>query len=189
MARHNQQVTTTDGKKVWVNRAIVIAVIVLYKLGREYYILLDKRGAHNHAAPSMWCIPAGFLDWDESVLEGALREVKEETGVNLLDIDKHWMGRKTTPWKVVSQPNANSSQNVVLYYVCQGEGNKLPAVTKEYAEPDEVDDVRWFPLMDAAFMNLAFGHEKRIRAAIRYLRLSLEDGKYMDIDEMDEDEE
>jgi ADP-ribose pyrophosphatase YjhB (NUDIX family) len=55
-----------------------VAVIIRDAAGR---ILMGRR-AHGRYA-GLWCIPCGRLEWDEDVREGAIREFKEETGLDV----------------------------------------------------------------------------------------------------------
>ena len=58
------------------NPIVGVAVIVLE--GRN--ILLVKRtGSYEDA----WCIPCGYVEWDEDVRQAAVREIKEETGLEV----------------------------------------------------------------------------------------------------------
>ena len=60
--------------------------IVLEKDGK---ILLGMRHSDPNKADSAfrsageWCLPGGKLEWGESFEEGAIREVKEETGITI----------------------------------------------------------------------------------------------------------
>ncbi len=55
------------------NPAVGVAAIVL----REKKILLGKR---NGSYAGKWCIPCGYVEWDEDVYEAVKRECREETG-------------------------------------------------------------------------------------------------------------
>lgn len=47
-------------------------------------VLLIKRG--NHPSIGWWALPGGFVEYRESLDEAALRELKEETGIDNLEI-------------------------------------------------------------------------------------------------------
>jgi 8-oxo-dGTP diphosphatase len=53
-----------------------VAVIVL----REGRVLLGRR-AGSYAG--LWCIPCGYVEWDEDIRDAAVREMKEETGLEV----------------------------------------------------------------------------------------------------------
>ena len=60
-----------------------IGVIIL----KEDKVLLGKRKG-NHGSGT-WCFPGGHLEYFESLTKGALREVKEETGLDIDLIDTY----------------------------------------------------------------------------------------------------
>ena len=59
----------------WQNPAVGVAVIVM----DEDRIVLGRRsrGVYQGA----WCIPCGYVEYDEDVRQGAQRELQEETGL------------------------------------------------------------------------------------------------------------
>lgn len=60
------------------NPAVGVAVVVRDEAGR---VLLGKRATGDYAG--LWCIPCGYVEWDEDVREAARREFEEETGVQV----------------------------------------------------------------------------------------------------------
>jgi 8-oxo-dGTP pyrophosphatase MutT (NUDIX family) len=50
-------------------------------------VLMQERDEHAPAWPDMWCFPGGGLDDDEEPVDGAVRELAEETGVVLAPED------------------------------------------------------------------------------------------------------
>ena len=58
------------------NPIVGVAVIVL----EDRDILLVKRTGSYEGA---WCIPCGYVEWDEDVRQAAVREIKEETGLEV----------------------------------------------------------------------------------------------------------
>ena len=51
-------------------------------------LLMQKRCPHKQTFPNLWDVSvAGHVSSGETILEGALREVKEEIGLNIQEID------------------------------------------------------------------------------------------------------
>lgn len=61
---------------------------VLYSPERDAFLLLKHRRGH-------WAFPQGKLEGDEDVLEAMKREVEEETGVAVDDVDEEFEIRVT----------------------------------------------------------------------------------------------
>jgi ADP-ribose pyrophosphatase YjhB (NUDIX family) len=55
-----------------------VAVIVRDDAGR---VLMGRRAQGRYGG--LWCIPCGRLEWDEDVREAAIREFREETGLEV----------------------------------------------------------------------------------------------------------
>ena len=63
--------------RTYYRNPIVGVAVILVEAGR---ILLVKRvGSYGGA----WCIPCGYVEWDEDVRRAAEREMKEETGLDV----------------------------------------------------------------------------------------------------------
>lgn len=95
-----------------------------------------------------WAIPAGYVDWDETVEQASLRELKEETG---------YSGSNPRLFKIYSDPerDPDGRQNIAIVYLID--------VIKEGASetPEEVLDVSWFSLEELP-EKIAFDHRKII---------------------------
>lgn len=62
------------GRTHYRNPTVGVAVIVLCD---GELLLVERRGSYDGA----WCIPCGHAEWDEDVRRGAVRELREETGL------------------------------------------------------------------------------------------------------------
>jgi ADP-ribose pyrophosphatase YjhB (NUDIX family) len=81
-----RQICDTCGHVYYENPLPVVSIILSNEKGE---LLLVKRA--EEPAKGMWCFPIGFAECGESIEEAALRELKEESGVEglivgLLDV-------------------------------------------------------------------------------------------------------
>ena len=119
-------------------------------------ILIEKR-ATNLTQGNKFALPGGFLSRDESVKEGIVREVKEETGYESTIKDL---------FRINDNPNrANEDrQNVDFTYIITiGEKTSLP--------DSEVQEVFWFDLNNLPPEEyFAFDHYEIIMLYKKYLQ-------------------
>lgn len=110
----------------------------------EGKVLLTKREDFH-----VWCLPGGTADEAESLAETAVREVREETGLEV---------RLTRLVGIVSRPNwAEGGYHIALFAAEQAGG----AISED---PDEVIEMGWF---DPAALPepMMIGQAERIRDA------------------------
>lgn len=110
-------------------------------------ILLVKR-AHPPRIGD-WCIPAGFMEWNEHPTETAVRELKEETGLDI---------KLTSFFEVYSGNDDPRNNAVLLLYLADKIGGKLEAM-------DDALEVKYFGF-DELPDNIAF--EAHIQALDDY---------------------
>ncbi|HEY7495632.1 MAG TPA: NUDIX hydrolase [Candidatus Tectomicrobia bacterium] len=72
---HTRQVCPACGFIFWQNPVVGVAVIVLE--GERIVLGRRARGVYRGA----WCIPCGYVEYDEDVRQAAQREFYEETGL------------------------------------------------------------------------------------------------------------
>jgi 8-oxo-dGTP diphosphatase len=66
-------------RPVFHNPAVGVAIIVRDTDGR---VLLVRR-APGVSYAGLWCIPCGYVEWEEDVRDAAARELREETGLEI----------------------------------------------------------------------------------------------------------
>lgn len=157
----NFEVTSLeDGKRYWISRSVAVSVFLFIKDGGEIYVLANKRGRGSADFQGLWNCPCGYLDFDETGEEAAVREVREETGYILeskeLNLDK-----------VITCPRQNH-QNVTLRYFCE---KSLTEVKKkegelEGGEEEEVEEIKLINIKDVDNYEWAFGHKEIIKEII-----------------------
>jgi len=116
------------------NPAPCVSVLILSQ-GR---ILLGLRG-NTSIKPNKWCLPCGHIEKEESFIEAAKREVREETGLEI---------------------SLCAIVNVTSNHFSQGVHSAVIVLTAEPAAGvlragDDIADVGWFPL-NGPFPDMAF---------------------------------
>jgi 8-oxo-dGTP pyrophosphatase MutT (NUDIX family) len=164
----NEFIKAEDGREFWISRAPAVTASIAISIDAQQYVLLNKRGSGCPDYVGWWVLPCGYLDWDESGGDAAIREVWEECGLNLGELRKDancsYGGIFTNdPWSVVSDPNIDPQQNIVFHFGAAFNADKLPRISAENCEHNEVDEVKWFKKEDALKMRLAYTHESVIK--------------------------
>jgi len=119
-------------RRFYRNPVVGVAVIVL----RGHEVLLARRARGPYAG--RWCVPCGYVEWDEDVRAAACRELKEETG---LDVE---LGEV---FDVQSNFHDRSRQSVGIWFLARAWSGALQA-------GDDVNAVNFFSLR--ALPDLAF---------------------------------
>jgi 8-oxo-dGTP diphosphatase len=118
-----------------------VAAIITQRDDRST-ILLTRRSIPPFQG--RWCLPGGHIDRFEPARTAAIREVKEETG---LDFE----ARFTRCFdEILPQHEIHA---VVLAFEGTGTGELAPS-------EGEVSEIAWFPLEEARALPLAFAHNE-----------------------------
>ncbi|XP_068946263.1 nucleoside diphosphate-linked moiety X motif 17 isoform X2 [Petaurus breviceps papuanus] len=97
-----QQPPGTAGPKQPPDRGVDLAVAVILQ-SRDQTVLLTRRAPNMHTAPNLWVPPGGHVELDEELLDGGLRELWEETGLQLPQGQYSWIPLGL--WEERIQPN------------------------------------------------------------------------------------
>ena len=143
----------TKGKYIYdYPRPAVTTDCVVFGIdGRDIKVLLIERG--NEPYKGCWAFPGGFLNMDENAEQGALRELKEETGLDLKDI------KQVGAYSDVDRDPRDRVITIAFY-----------AITKvsEVAGDDDAAKAQWFSLNEIP--RLAFDHDQILRDALQKMR-------------------
>jgi 8-oxo-dGTP diphosphatase len=120
-------------------RPSVSADIVVVDLKKRSLLLIRRK---KDPFAGGWALPGGFMDMDESAADAAIRELKEETGLDVSrvqqigaysEVDRDPRGRVVT----------------VAFYATASESD-------DFAAADDAEDAKWFSIDDLP--ELAFDH-------------------------------
>lgn len=141
--------TFENGNKTSLRHVVVHAIVE-----KDGKLLLIKR-AENLLEGGKWALPGGFLDRDENLEQGVLRELKEETG---------WTGEVTTLFRINSNPNRphEDRQNVVFDFI-------IKPLRRESKPDRESSEVKWIATEDLSSLEqLAFDHGETIALYLKH---------------------
>ncbi|MCP6718310.1 MAG: NUDIX hydrolase [Patescibacteria group bacterium] len=114
------------------NKAFLRHITVDNIVIKNNEILLVKRASDTPAHPNKYALPGGYLDRNETISQGALREFEEETG---------YKGKIVSLFRINSNPDrkGEDKQNVDFVYLIEAK--------EKVSEPDnEISEVVWFDL-------------------------------------------
>lgn len=134
----------TCGYILYENPVVGVAVILLDENGRT---LLGKRKSRSF--PGLWCIPCGYVEYDEDVYEAAVREFQEETGLTV---------KITGVYTVQSNFHNPETHTVGIWFLAERVGGKLKAGA-------DLEEVGFFDL--AAPPPLAFPTDAAVLKMLR----------------------
>ena len=182
--KENEKIELADGRVIWISRSVaVMAVIVAHDIeNNKKYALVCKRGKDTPDYQGYYCCPCGYLDWDESAEQGAIREVWEETNIDVenivqynfidtesclveVEIEKNYFKQ---PFWVNSSIFANRQNVTLCFGVLFNVKNfdSLPVPSPKNVNTDsfeEVEEVLWMDVSQIeGAENFAFNHNARI---------------------------
>jgi 8-oxo-dGTP diphosphatase len=125
------------------------AAIITKQFHNETQILLTLRAIDPYKG--QWCIPGGHIEENEPVKDAVIREVKEETGLQL----------EANFFSYFDEIIPPDIHQVVLVF----DGPVAGDIT---FDPEEVTEIRWFSMDQALELPLAFQHNEILKAYINY---------------------
>ena len=119
--------------------------------GKDIKLLLVERGIPPFKG--MWALPGGYLQMDEDAIDGAKRELYEETGLRDAYIEQ---------FRTFSAVDRDPRGRVITI------AHLALVRISEVKGGDDAAKAQWFPLKDVP--QLAFDHDMILREAMKALR-------------------
>lgn len=128
--------------------SVTVDVILFYRDGERIDVLLIKRGR----APfkGAWAFPGGFVEQDESLERAAARELKEETGLEGMQLEQ--LGAFGDPGR---DPRGHTV-SIAFVALLESRADGIGA--------DDADEAQWHSAKRPP--RLAFDHKKILRRAL-----------------------
>ena len=142
----------------WFSRSVASAIFVFCKdQDGDWCVLSSERGEEAADFRGFWNCCCGYLDYNETTLSCALRELYEETGVYLEDDVVNFVTYEDSP-------EANK-QNITFRFAAFIEDGVTTDFTfsKKLNEGKEVGEIKWIKVNDVDNYIWAFNHDKRIK--------------------------
>ena len=132
--------------------AVTADCIVFNRDDDRISVLLIKR--KNDPYKNCWAFPGGFINMEESADEAAKRELKEETGLEVENVEQ---------LKAYSSPNRDPRERVItIAFIAESK-------IKEVKGGDDAKEANWFDISNLP--TLAFDHELILKDALGKLRI------------------
>jgi ADP-ribose pyrophosphatase YjhB (NUDIX family) len=140
------------GDRITINAPILVGSSAQIWDPSGEKILLTKRGDNGR-----WCLPGGQLDSGESVSETCVREVLEETGLEV-EVEK-LISVYSSPDMLLVYDDEHQYQVVSFHFSVSVVGGKLGL-------SNETTDVGFFTLDEINSMDVMEHHQQRIEDAL-----------------------
>lgn len=136
-------------KKLWFEGPNYTADAVVINPATEEILLIQRSDTGE------WALPGGFLNKDESALEGARREATEETGAVL-----------TGEGRLIYQGIVNDPRNTDAAWIETSAFVFTVPEALEVSANDDAKEARWVPL--AELPPLYASHQEIVENAVAY---------------------
>ena len=124
---------------------------VIFDTARQK-ILLTRRSDNGR-----WCLPGGHMEAGESAAEACIREVEEETGLQVQI--RRLIGVYSSPHMLLTYADGNRYQMVALCFEAEVQGGQL-------ALSDETTEAGYFTPVEIEIMDIMEHHRQRITDAL-----------------------
>lgn len=137
-------------------RVAVDAIVFGYKNNNLYVLLIEQKFG---SAEKYWALPGGLVKQDESLSDAVIRELHEETNVQLT-----FMEQLYTFGDDINRDSRNRVISVAYYALVDASGLEIKADT-------DAERVQWFKIDEIP--DLAFDHNLIVKTALTRLKAKL----------------
>jgi len=137
--------------------SVTVDIVVLCQFEKQTKLLLIERG--NEPCKNQWAFPGGFIELDETLVESAVRELHEETGLQ---------GVKLQQFRAYGDPGRDPRGRTVsvVFYGFTDIKNSI------VAGADDAKNAGWFNIDNIP--DMAFDHNLIMQDLIDFLKLNPE---------------
>lgn len=132
---------------------VTVDLVIYKKAKADYELLLIRR--KNSPFKGKWALPGGFVDENESLKDAAMRELKEETGLKITDLQQ--LGAFGKPHR---DPR-HHTVSVAYVGFAQEDAQAIGA--------DDADEAKWFSVKNLP--ELAFDHADIVNLSLQKIAL------------------
>ncbi|XP_058551502.1 nucleoside diphosphate-linked moiety X motif 17 isoform X3 [Neofelis nebulosa] len=134
----------TPGAQLPSNRGVDLGVAVLLQ-SSDQSVLLTRRTRTLSVSPNLWVPPGGHVGLDEELLDGGLRELQEETGLQLPHGQFSWVPLGL--WESAYPPRLSWGlpryHHIILYLLVVSWESQQQLQARIQPNPSEVSAFMW----------------------------------------------
>ncbi|XP_047583569.1 nucleoside diphosphate-linked moiety X motif 17 isoform X3 [Lutra lutra] len=157
----DQQQLRARGTELPTNRGVDLGVAVILQ-SSDQTVLLTRRTSTLSLSPNLWVPPGGHVELDEELLDGGLRELWEESGLQLPQDQVSWgpLGL----WESAYPPRLSwglpKYHHIILYLLVVSQESQQQLQARIQPNPNEVSAFMWLgPDVAAAVATMEDGTE------------------------------
>jgi len=135
--------------------SVTVDIVILCRYEKQTKLLLIQRG--NEPYKNKWAFPGGFIEMDEMLVESAVRELHEETGLQ---------GVKLQQFRAYGDPGRDPRGRTVsvVFYGFTDIKNSI------VAGADDAKNAAWFSLDEIP--DMAFDHNLVLDELVGFLKIN-----------------
>ncbi|XP_022381876.1 nucleoside diphosphate-linked moiety X motif 17 isoform X3 [Enhydra lutris kenyoni] len=159
----DQQQLRAGGTELPTNRGVDLGVAVILQ-SSDQTVLLTRRTSTLSLSPNLWVPPGGHVELDEELLDGGLRELWEESGLQLPQDQVSWVPLGL--WESAYPPRLSwglpKYHHIILYLLVVSQESQQQLQARIQPNPNEVSAFMWLgPDVAAAVATMEDGTETR----------------------------